>query len=93
MTKKVRRNPKTFRQAVAPLGPVVALDVETSGALNPHECTLLCVGLSDGVYTVVLWPWSDALAEPLRKFLETRKEVVCHNLSYDKTVLARYGVA
>ncbi len=73
------------------LGATVSLDVETDG-INPHECNLLCVGLSDGVNTLVIWPWDNKYASVLQKYLETRAHVVAHNGGYDRTVLRRYGV-
>jgi hypothetical protein len=78
-------------KALSALGPIVSLDVETDG-LSPHECNLLCVGLSDGKRTVVIWPWHNRYAESLQRFLESREVVVCHNAIYDRTVLLRYGV-
>ncbi len=80
-----------FRKAVERLKEVVSLDVETDG-INPHECGLLCVGLSDGVETTVLWPWSPGLTPLLNKWLRTRKAVVAHNGSFDRMVLANHGV-
>lgn len=75
------------------LGRVVSLDVETTEAKHPLLAELLCVGLSDGKRTVVLWPWFPRLAKPLTGFLRTRKEVVGHNLiQFDREVLAQHGV-
>lgn len=74
------------------LGSSVSLDVETD-ALSQHLSNLLCVGLSDGVNTSVIWPWHPEMAAPLQAFLEGRAEVVCHNGPYDQQVLERHGVA
>lgn len=73
------------------LGPTVSLDVETDG-VNPHECGLLCVGLSDGKRTVVIWPWRPTYASKLGRYLKTRDSVICHNGIFDRTVLRRHGV-
>jgi uracil-DNA glycosylase len=75
------------------LGPVVSLDVETTIAVSALRAKLLCVGLSDGKKTVVLWPWSKKMAAPLSAFLISRKAVIGHNVSYDSTVLAEHGVS
>jgi uracil-DNA glycosylase family 4 len=54
---------------------------------------LLCVGLSDRVTSICLWPWRPRMAKPLAKFLRTRKLVVGHNImAYDAVVLAQHGV-
>jgi len=75
------------------LGSSISLDVETTRAASVWLAKLLCVGMSDGKRTVVLWPWSAKLAKPLGKFLRTRKEIVGHSLvAFDKPVLERHGV-
>jgi DNA polymerase I-like protein with 3'-5' exonuclease and polymerase domains/uracil-DNA glycosylase len=75
------------------LGPSVSLDVETTHARGPLDAKLLCVGLSDGLRTVVVYPWREDLAGPLTAFLASRQEVVGHNLMmYDKPVLGAAGV-
>lgn len=76
------------------LGPSVSLDVETTVAASPLLAKLLCVGLSDGLNTIVLWPWSRAkMASKLLRWLRTRREVVGHNLfGFDRIVLERNGI-
>ena len=74
------------------LGRVISLDVETDTVASPLLATLLCVGMSDGYRTIVLWPWNKRLAKPLSRFLSTRETVVCHNLSFDRAVLENHGV-
>ncbi len=74
------------------LGPIVSLDVETDG-IDPMQCNLLCVGLSDGARTLVIWPWCTVYATPLSTWLGAREVVVGHNLhNYDLLVLERHGV-
>lgn len=71
----------------------VALDVETTKAVSPLKVKLLCVGMSDGRRTFVVWPWKPMRAKPLAKFLRTRTAVVGHNLmAFDKVVLEEHGV-
>lgn len=89
------------------MGPVIALDVETTHTGSALTAELLCVGMSDGGIsvvgkdlregpenTVVLWPWKGpTMARGLAKFLRTRKAVVGHNLmNFDKIVLEMHGV-
>jgi uracil-DNA glycosylase family 4 len=74
------------------LGKVISLDVETDTVASPLLATLLCVGMSDGITTIVLWPWNKRMAKPLSRFLVTRETVVCHNLSFDRAVLEKHSV-
>lgn len=84
-------NPKTPEELYE-LGDVVSLDVETDG-VDALNCKLLCVGLSDGTKTKVIWPWSERWAEPLNVFLRSRSAVIGHNvMAFDRTVLEMHGV-
>jgi uracil-DNA glycosylase len=74
------------------LGRTISLDVETDTVASPLLATLLCVGMSDGITTIVLWPWNKRMAKPLSRFLATRETVVCHNLSFDRAVLWKHKV-
>jgi uracil-DNA glycosylase family 4 len=74
------------------LGRVISLDVETDHAVSPLVARLLCVGMSDGPTTIILWPWHKRMARGLSRFLASRESVVCHNLNFDRTVLERHGV-
>ncbi len=75
------------------LGPTISLDVETTMSGSPLTAKLLCVGMSDGATTVVLWPWSPRLAPKLSQFLHSRAGVIGHNLfQFDRVVLERHGV-
>lgn len=74
------------------LGDVVSLDIETDG-VKPTECNLLCVGVSNGRESLVLWPWAARMAKRLSRFLRGRKQVVGHNvILFDAVVLAAHGV-
>ena len=76
------------------LGPEVSLDVETTMSGSALTAKLLCVGLSDGMLTVVLWPWRPGMAAGLGAFLHSRKAVIGHNLmQFDKIVLERHGIS
>ena len=73
-------------------GPWVAADIETDG-IKPLECKMLCIGLSDGKRTVVLWPWRKSMAKPLARFLKSRERVVFHNgNNFDLPVMQNHGV-
>ncbi len=69
----------------------VSLDVETDG-IETRSTKLLCVGISDGERTGVIWPWKPAYAKPLSKWLAGRRVVVCHNGLFDIPVLRNHGV-
>jgi len=82
----------SLRAQLAKLGPIVGCDIETDG-VKPHECGMLCLGLSDGVRSLVIWPWKPEYAKPLAKWLKTRKTVVLHNgVMFDLPVMRRHGV-
>lgn len=70
----------------------VSLDLETDG-LQPLECKIRTVQISDGRRTFVIFPWKDAMAPGLTRFLLSRKEVVGHNIRcFDEIVLHAHGV-
>lgn len=71
---------------------VISLDVETTHAKSALLARLLCVGVSDGDQTFVLWPWAPKMAKPLARFLKSRLQVVAHNFTFDRTVLEMHGV-
>lgn len=59
----------------------------------PQLLRPLCVGMSDGFTTVVLFPWKKRMAKPLSRFLRTRKIVSTHNgFAFDAVVLRAHGV-
>lgn len=75
------------------LGAVVSLDIETDG-IDARSCGLLCVGVSDGERTHVVWPWRPAYAERLADWLSQRHAVVSHNgFQFDLIVLRNHGVS
>ncbi len=76
---------------LAEMGSVVSLDVETDG-IDTRRAGLLCVGISDGEKTVVLWPWRAGMAAGLSRFLHERDSVVAHNGLFDIPVLRNHGV-
>jgi uracil-DNA glycosylase len=74
------------------MGDVVSCDIETDG-VKPLETKMLCVGLSDGKKTAVIWPWKKKYARPLGKWLGTRRSVVFHNgWNFDVLVMRQHGV-
>lgn len=89
--------------ALAKLGPVVAVDVETVG-LGPTHTRLVCLAISDEHVSVVvpwstrqdgqaLW-WADpkAVARKLTKALKARTSVTHNGPAFDFIVLRRYGI-
>jgi uracil-DNA glycosylase family 4 len=73
------------------LGDPISLDVETDG-IDPLRAKLLCVGLSDGVKTLVIHPWRREYASALSKCLATRTVVMHNGPQYDFMVLAKARV-
>ncbi len=73
------------------LGDTVSLDTETDG-IDTRTCKMLCVGLSDGKSTAVIWPWRARYAKPLSRWLRSRAVVVAHNGLFDIPVLRNHGV-
>jgi DNA polymerase I-like protein with 3'-5' exonuclease and polymerase domains/uracil-DNA glycosylase len=89
------------RRELAKLGPDIDVDVETGASTDggkdgadPLRNRLLCVGVSDGDHTVVIWPWRKATHTPLlNKCLKRAKSVGMHNgYNFDQIVLDRYDV-
>ena len=90
--------------ALARLGLVVAVDVETTKA-SPTTCDLFCIGISDGKRAVVI-PWArtrsprtpyygkrqGAVAVKVRRCLETRTSITHNGPGFDQIVMARYGI-
>lgn len=74
------------------LRDVVSLDLETDG-LHPLECKIRTVQISDGKRTYVIFPWKEAMAPNLTRFLVSRKTVAGHNIRcFDEIVLHAHGV-
>lgn len=83
------------------LGAVISVDVETGASTeggkdgaDPIRNRLLCVGLSDGDHTVVIWPWKTKTHAPLVNALFKRsKKIGMHNgYNFDQIVLDRFDV-
>ena len=89
----VTRKVVDTKKALSRLKPIVAMDIETDG-INPFTANILCVGVSDGVRSVVV-DWSKGKAKILNAFLKNRwKEVVFHNgFGFDQILLKRDGVS
>jgi hypothetical protein len=83
-------------------GDAVGVDVETVG-LGPTSTALVCIGLSDGITTVVVpWShesnglscvWSDpgAIAAEISRVFQGRVMVTHNGPGFDHLVLQRYG--
>ncbi len=88
------------RRELRKLGDVIAVDVETGGSApgakdgaDPLRNRLLCVGLSDGKHTVVVWPWRKTHAPLINACFKRVKTIGMHNgYNFDQIVLARNGV-
>lgn len=72
---------------------LVSLDIETNG-VKPLECKILCVGLSDGGSTHVIYPWRNEYAKGLSAFLRQCGGVWMHNgYQFDQIALQARGVS
>lgn len=65
-------------EVLKPLGSVVSCDIETDD-IDPMTTKMLCVGVSDGERTAVIWPWKASYAKRFSKWMRTKKGVVFHN--------------
>jgi uracil-DNA glycosylase family 4 len=89
---KVYAKPENIRRILSKMGPIVATDIETDG-VDTATCPILCVGISDGVRTVVISPWKPKLHAPLVTEAFAHRRVVGHNLvNFDLLPLRRDGV-
>lgn len=88
------------RRELRKLKPVVSVDVETGPSspggkdgADPLRNRLLCVGVSDGQHTVVIWPWRKTHAPLLNAAFKRAKTISMHNgYNFDQIVLARNGI-
>ena len=90
---KVVSGVREVRDALAKLGPVVSLDIETDG-VKPLEVPILCAGLADAdKRTVVIGPW-DPHAHPrlLTEALAQRTAVMHNGYNFDQIALEKDGV-
>lgn len=96
----VQANKTSIRQELGKLGPVISIDIETipskpggpDGA-NPLRNKITCVGMSDGEFTVVLWPWLPQYAKHIIWLYKRAEKIGMHNgYCFDQIALARHGV-
>jgi len=89
------------RRELRKLAPVISVDIETGPSkpggpdgADPNRNRILCVGVSDGEHTVVVWPWRKATHAPLLNALFKRvKTISMHNgYNFDQISLARADV-
>ena len=88
------------RRELKKLAPVISVDVETGASTpsgkdgaDPLRNRLLCVGLSDGEHTVVIWPWRKTHAPLVNSLFRRVKTIGMHNgFNFDQIVLKRFGV-
>ena len=89
------------RRELAKFKPDIDADVETGSSTesskdgaDPLRNRMLCVGVSDGRHTVVIWPWRKATHAPLLNALFKRsRSIGMHNgYNFDQIVFARHGV-
>lgn len=89
------------RRELRKLAPVISVDIETGPSkpggpdgADPNRNRILCVGLSDGAHTVVIWPWRKATHAPLlNAHFKRAKKISMHNgYNFDQISLARHGV-
>jgi len=81
-------------------GPDIDVDVETGASTDggkdgadPMRNRLLCVGISDGDHTVVIWPWRKTHAPLVNALIKRSKTVGMHNgYNFDQIVLDRNEV-
>lgn len=89
------------RRELARLGAIISVDIETGASSpgandgnNPLRNRILCVGVSDGTHTVVIWPWFKTTHSSLLNALFRRVErISMHNgYNFDQISLDRAGV-
>lgn len=88
---KVAATPEQVKRLLSRLRGVMAVDVETAGP-NPLFDKLLCVGISDGKRTVIVYPWSRRLARALAEEFEGKTLVFHNGPQFDEIVLKREKV-
>ena len=83
---------KELAKAFKRLGPVVSCDIETTYD-PPTFAEILCVGVSDGKFGVVIGPWDAKSHAPFLTRMLKKKTVVFHNgYGFDTIALTRDGV-
>jgi uracil-DNA glycosylase family 4 len=89
-----------IRRELRKLSPVISVDVETGASkpggkdgADPLRNRLLCVGISDGEHTVVIWPWRKTHAPLVNALFKRAKTIGMHNgYNFDQIVLERNGM-
>jgi uracil-DNA glycosylase family 4 len=90
-----------IRREFKKLAPVISVDIETGPSrpggpdgADPNRNRILCVGVSDGDHTVVIWPWRKATHAPLLNALFKRVTTIgMHNgYNFDQISLARANI-
>lgn len=89
-----------IRRELRKLAPVISVDVETGASTpsgkdgaDPLRNRLLCVGISDGEHTVVVWPWRKTHAPLVNALFRRVTTIGMHNgYNFDQIVLKRYGM-
>lgn len=97
---RVEATRKGVREALAALGGTVAVDIETAPSspggndgADPLRNRILCVGLSDGERSVVVYPFRHTHAPLLSRYFARCTAVVMHNgYNFDQIALRRNGV-
>lgn len=83
------------------LKDVISEDIETGESApgkkdgaDPLRNKILCIGVSDGKHTVVVWPWRTKVHAPLFRALHKRvKTISMHNgYNFDQIAEARHGM-
>ena len=83
---------KELAKAFKKLGPVVSCDIETTYD-PPTFAEILCVGVSDGKFGVVIGPWDAKAHAPFLNRMLRGRTVVFHNgYGFDQIAMKRDGV-
>jgi uracil-DNA glycosylase family 4 len=89
-----------IRRELRKLAPVISVDVETGASTpggkngaDPLRNRLLCVGISDGTHTVVIWPWRKTFAPLVNALFKRSTTIGMHNgYNFDQICIKRYGM-
>jgi uracil-DNA glycosylase family 4 len=89
-----------IRREFRKLSDVISVDIETGASksggkdgADPLRNRMLCVGISDGRRTVVVWPWRKTHAPLVNALFKRVRTIGMHNgYNFDQIALARHGV-
>ena len=89
-----------IRRELRNLAPVISVDIETGASkpggkdgADPLRNRLLCVGISDGTRTVVIWPWRKAHAPLVNALFKRVTTIGMHNgYNFDQICMKRFGM-